>query len=268
MIRQPFKSGIAIARGLEVWTQSILTLSVVAALCLVPCVVLLDYGASHFSGSWALCSAICGVTLIVLLIGVCCTPLLFDKLDGIDLSVGQSLAQTRKNLLSVVMTSGLLTAMVGLLTVAPLIARALGSGMPSNRRDLLIAFAVITSLILTAPFLVSVCLAPCVAVVERLSFTKSVKRSLELTKGNRLGVLGAMVSGGVVLLCISLVFLIPVVFLEDVSHDVGAGAKLAAWCLTLVIFTGGGGAIMSSIYHDLRVEKEGYGLQALSKIFA
>jgi len=121
---------------------------------------------------------------------------------------------------------------------------------------------------LIAPIFVSVCLAPYVAVVERVSFTQSVKRSLELSKGNRLGVLAVLVSTVVVLSCISLVFLLPVVLIEDLSRSVGVGAKLAAWCVAAVILAGGSGAIMTTVYHELRVEKEGFGLQALSKIFS
>ncbi|OIP40727.1 MAG: hypothetical protein AUK47_07710 [Deltaproteobacteria bacterium CG2_30_63_29] len=269
MLRQPFKSGAALGRGLEVWAQSVVTLSLVGAVCLVPCVVLFNLGlAGPLHGSWPLAGAISGLGFMLLLVGVVSAPMVFDKLDGLELSLGRSMSRFGATLRPVLAASALLASMLAFLSVAPVLAYEVGAKMPASRRDILVAFAVITSMILIAPIFVSVCLAPYVAVVERVSFTQSVKRSLELSKGNRLGVLAVLVSTVVVLSCISLVFLLPVVLIEDLSRSVGVGAKLAAWCVAAVILAGGSGAIMTTVYHELRVEKEGFGLQALSKIFS
>jgi hypothetical protein len=104
----------------------------------------------------------------------------------------------------------------------------------------------------------SVALPACV--IERVDTVESLRRSAELTKGHRWKIFGIIVLVSIPLPTVSAVLGAAISFLGPAVQHLGRYVLGVAWIA-------GFNCVLTLIYHDLRVAKEGIGFRPIAAVF-
>ena len=137
----------------------------------------------------------------------------------------------------------------------------LGRAVPVIGVAVLVGFAVVLAgLLLLVPGLIVWCMyyvAVPVCVIERPGVMASTSRSAALTKGYRWSIFGLLLLVSVVALVVSLV-------LTRLGGGIVGVLLHFAWQIVSTAF---GAVLVTVVYHDLRVAKEGIDIESLANVF-
>ncbi|MCZ6859134.1 MAG: hypothetical protein O7I42_02435 [Alphaproteobacteria bacterium] len=238
-----FSLGSVLERGFSIYFRNIVTFSLIALLVIIPYILLLmliSQGQIAFNQSL--------MTLVLLLLNLLLTYLAtaaiaygtFKAMQGQGVSISDCLSRGLA-LVFPVLGVAILSALAVLLGLVLLIVPGL---------------IVLTMLWVAIP----------VAVVERPGVTNAMRRSAELTKGNRWRVFGIIVILALINAASGLIVNVPFVTggaptSSSLAWNAGLSGLLAAFQTALA-------AVMATVvYHDLRVAKEGIGVTEIARVF-
>ena len=257
-----FSAGGVLGRGFSIWFSNLIPFALIATFVYSP---LLIYTAtlttqaleSRSVRNWDMLTEWGGRVLQFITAGAVVFGV-FQQLRGKRADMAGCIANGIRRLLPVIVV-GILATIVFMLpfVAAGLIAIAAGTVTGA----ILILVAAIPAMMLACALYVAV---PA-AVVERPGIVGALKRSTELTKGGRWGIFGVLfvttLLGGVV------IYITRMAVMGDYPEE--SDVKLFMWLkVGISILLGALGAVMQAVaYHDLRVAKEGVGIEELAKVF-
>jgi hypothetical protein len=257
-----FSAGAVVGRSLSIWFKNIIPFSILLLLVNLPIVIYMAMAAEDMA-TMASAGEVDWVTLSMVLLGQLCLGLIatgavtygvFQQLRGQHASIGSCLAVGLGRLFPVIGV-GLLTGLVLIGACLPFILIAMAGSFLSI---LGVIGGLVAAIIVYCMLWVSV---P-VAIVERPGVFASLRRSRELTRGNKASIFGilfllGLITGGVSWLIMKILGGI----LSDPIQVVIADTAIDA-------ILGGIVSVAAAVgYHDLRADKEGVGIDELVKVF-
>jgi hypothetical protein len=234
---EPFRAGRVLSRSFSVWLANFVPFSILALVCNAP---VLAYGAlaepvaapEDSLEPSAMLMNLLGVALQQLVAGATAFGV-FQALRGQKASIGQAVG-------------------VGLRRLFPVLGVALACGL----------LVLLGLYLLVVPGIVLLCVlyvAVPVAIIERQGVGRSLTRSAELTRGARLAVFWVFLWITVGMLAVVAVMI----------QLLGFEAGEFNWPINVafILFMSFGAVTQTVAYHDLRMAKEGTGIEDLAKVF-
>jgi len=261
-----FQLGRAISSSFEVWGTNFVPFTLLALVIYSPLLLFfLVSGGFEDAGVWSIVLAIVASFFLPRLLVATVIYGSFQRLRRQPMSIAESVSRGLACLPRVVVVF-LLSVVIYAAALVPGILCALVSagsfagGVAAT--GVLFGFLAFVLLILglSYPWTTLVCAVPA-AVVEHAGPVEAIRRSFELTKGDRLTVFG------VLFLVSILVGLIVGVLGEIVALFVSERYVGFASQLVQAPFQAITAVLAAVIYHDLRVAREGIGTDELAKIF-
>lgn len=234
LIGAPFRVGAALSRAFQVFGAGFVKFVALSVLPLAPLLVLdLAARGSQSQGIHLLSNIL--QLILSSLAGAVCLFGAYQIMRGQTFAVGRSLSVGLRRLgpvIGVAFLTGLMTAFAFVALIVPgiMVACALYVAMPA-------------------------------CVIEGLGPRGSLRRSRELTRGNRWGIFGLWL----------LVLLATVVFagaLAVIGQLIGGFAVAAIFTFIAEVVVQALGAVIAAVvYHDLRVAKEGVDIDQIARVF-
>lgn len=240
---QSFGVGRVVARSFSIWLRNLIPFTLLSVIVYAPLIiytiVMLSGALTHEKVTmWGRVGGFGGFLLDLIVAGALVYGT-FQQLRGRPAGMGAALVVGLKRLFPV-------------LLVGVLVGLCVAAGM----------------VLLIVPGVILLCmlwLAVPVAVVERPGILASLRRSRELTAGYRGSIFGILLLLGVIKFG---TFQILSTTMIDANSSVG-DVKLYLWMTLFVgILLGTLSAVANTVaYHDLRVEREGVGVEELARVF-
>lgn len=259
--RRPFQIGKAISRGFSAWFGNFIPFEILAALIFAPHAALLWYTAAvEHSPEGAQALNIAGFALSSLLQVVLEAALVygvFQKLRGQRAGLGATLAKGFARMLPAIGAS----VASAVLIFGPVLFSLVFFAVHPLLGFVAMCGGLIVTAILRLIFYVTV---P-VIVVEGGNVVAALIRSAALTKRCRLDIFGLLVLLGLIqwlVLCVGNVATLG----AATAMESPLVAALGTWS-TAVFLAPLNASVTAVIYHDLRVQKEGVGIEELAAVF-
>ncbi|MHC4960146.1 MAG: hypothetical protein ACYTGN_17465 [Planctomycetota bacterium] len=251
--RKQFMVGSVLSTSFSVWTRNIIPFTLMVAVVESP-MILYAYlqvtGAIEVDLMAFVLSFATGVALLGLVATGALTYGVFQQLSGKPAGIGDSVSVGFSRLLPVLGVGISVFAIVfvlGLVGFGLLVLIAGDGG--------LVVLLAIPLLIFIASILCKYYVAVPIAVVERPGVIASLRRSAELTKGSRLSIFAVW-------------FVIQM--LERFASKIIENVDQSGWILIAfgIVWVGLTSTTSAVVYHDLRVSKEGVGIDELTSVFS
>jgi hypothetical protein len=247
-----FSAGAVVGRTLSIWFRNIIPFSILLLLVNSPVMAYI-----FFTGD------LDAQTLGLVALGQFCLSMIatgavtygvFQQLRGQHASIGACLAVGLGRMFP--------TIGVGILMVLVMIGACIPFGLMMFAGSFLVFFGAIGAVVVIIIVYCMLWVAVPVAVVERPGVFASLRRSRELTRGNKASIFGILFLLGLMNAGISwLLMKILGGVIEDPTHLILVDSILDA-------ILGGIIAVAAAVgYHDLRADKEGVGIEELVKVF-
>lgn len=255
--RQPFTIGRVLGRAFPIWGKNIVQFAILSAIIHSPLILHAALAAPETGDQEA------SLFLIVqnigrLLLGLMATAAVihgvFQQLRGKQVGIGACLRVCIARFLPV-LGVGILVGLLFVVCFVP-IGFVVGVGAP----PVAALIVGIGALVLASVFYCTFWMAIPVAVVEKPGVVASLGRSARLTRGSRLRIF--------VILLVVLVTQFVVALLAQKAIGDEPMARVWTGLLFAIVF-GALSAVANAVaYHDLRVAKEGVGIEELVAVFA
>ena len=257
-----FSAGAVVGRSLSIWFKNIIPFSILLLIVNLPLVIYQATAAEELAAmasagevDWTTISmVIIGQLILGLIATGAVTYGVFQQLRGQHASIGSCLAVGLGRLFPVIG--------VGLLMVLVVIGACLPFGLIAMAGSFLAFLGVIGAVVAVIVVYCMLWVSVPVAIVERPGVFASLRRSRELTRGNKASIFGilfllGLITGGVSWLIMKILGGV----LSDPMHIVIADSAIDA-------ILGGIISVAAAVgYHDLRADKEGVGIDELVKVF-
>ncbi|HEX5137193.1 MAG TPA: hypothetical protein VFY93_09485 [Planctomycetota bacterium] len=248
----PFSVGRVLGRTFQMWAKNIVTFTILGLIIYSPALL---HAALAFPGEGEDPRTFVGVQNILQgLLSFMATAAVihgvFQQLRGQPVGIGACLRVCLRRFFPVLGVS-LLTGLVIFVCVLPVAFVAAAASLG----PLAMLLSLIVAILLFCMFWVAV---P-VAVVEKPGVGASLTRSQALTKGHRSAIFLVMLVIGVILVAVTMIVQLAI-----------TNANVVLWTELLIsVVLGSIFAIANAVgYHDLRVAKEGVGIEDLVAVFA
>jgi hypothetical protein len=236
-IGTPFRVGAALSRAFQVFGAGFVKFVLLTALAFLPLIVVdLTFGSGAGNGAQA---AHLLTTVLQLVLGplanAACLYGAYQIMRGQSFSIGESLGAGLRRLGPVVGAALLVGILIGLAALALVVP----------------AFMVACAFYVAVP----------ACVIERVGPRASLKRSGQLTRGNRWGIFGLLI-----LVAIGTIVLAGA--LAALGAVIGGAVLAAIFTFVAEVVVAAFGAVMAAVvYHDLRVAKEGVDIDQIAAVF-
>jgi hypothetical protein len=241
-VGEPFSVGRALSRAFSVFSHGFIPFIVLTAIAYVP-LLIVDVIANAYPDATVVGRLI--VPFVQIVVGSISTATClfgaYQIMRGRPFTIGESL-------------------MVALRRFWPVVGTSILSGL----------YVGVGMLLLIVPGIIISCaiyVALPVCVIERVAPVTSLKRSRALTKGHRWQIFGLFL---IVLVAFVLIgFLIGFLVGLGAAFLAGttAGVKLVAMLIAEILVGAFGSVLYAVVYHDLRVDKEGFDIEELASVF-
>lgn len=258
-----FRVGDALGKGFAIWFRNLPSFLILAAIIYSPIIiytaVVLNAELTEASLTrWGYVFTLVDL-LLGLILSACVLYGTIQQLRGRHAGIGESIGVGLKRLLPV-LGVGVLMGLCVLGLVIPVVALGFFGGGPSA--------ALVLGVLLIVPVIMVYCMLYVsipAAVVERPGVVGALRRSRELTAGNRLGIFGILVVLGII-------EFIANKLLEStlITPDVEPSAIKTFLWLSLgigIVLAALGATVNGVVYHDLRVAKDGVETEDLARVF-